>query len=432
MFNDPEFKSLKSNVDGEIWIKDSNDNILPFNVAFSGLFIKYQNNLNSNFFYNKLTSNEISNYEIFYDSIFIQTEFGSCIDRYKIENNNIVSYDSKINFLYQKQNEISYWFDEQNHKVYIFCFLPDDQVKVINSQTSDTERWTFKQISINFNFYVFDIKTNTLKNLIDKKIKYWVGNEFLKWKTPPTINPNIKSKPLLSFNPDTKTFNVSFTIKEYVDSEFGIISINFKETKVLEVNNWIPWAEVMPFGYDPIPIDDTGFTQCGDLIEGEQGYLKYLVYLGINTGQVNFTYNAFSIPDKFIVIYDGTTYSTKYVGSIVYQNALLSLGIPLSDMDLTSGNGSFSFYKSNASPVYATVMVEAPLLNTGWNFRLACPDSLITPTPTPTPTPTINFTRTPTPTPTTTKTLTPSQTRTPSNTPPINIDEFKSVYIVVE
>jgi hypothetical protein len=433
MLNDPEFKSLKSDVDGELWVKDSNDNITPFNIAFSSVFIKYQNNQQTNLFFNKLSSNEILNYEIFYDSIFIQTEFGSCIDRYKSENNNIFVYDSKINYLYQNKNEISYWFDEQDHKVYIFGFLPDDNVKVTEYISPDSDKWVFKQISINFQFFVYDIKKNNLKELLNKKIKYWVGNEYSKWKILPKAFSNLKSKPLLSFNPDTKTFNVSFTIKENTDSEFGIISINFKKTKVLEINNWIPWAQVMPFEYDPLVTNDFGTEQCGVQIDGNQGYLKYKIYLGLNTGLVTFIYNSFSIPDKFVVEYDGQIYPTKYVGSSTYQQQLLDLGIPLSDMDL-SGNfpRSFSFYKTNSTPVYATVTVDAPLQNTGWNFTLSCPNNQITPTPTPTPSATINFTPTPTPTQTKTRTQTPTQTPTPSQTRPIITSEFKSVYIAVE
>lgn len=430
MLNDPEFKSLKSNKDGKIWIKDFNDNIISFNEAFSSVFIKYQKNEFSRSFYDTLSSNEILNYEVFYDSILLQTKSGFCIDRYKIENDKIAPFDLKINYL--NKNEISYWFDEQDYKVYIFYFLPDDVVQVKSHTTPDGELWYFKQISINFDFYVYDIKNNNLKKLINKKLKYWFGNEVSKFENIPTKTPNIKSKPLLSFNPDTKTFNVSFTIKQNQFSEFGIISINFKKTKILEVNNWIPWGEVIPPEYDIVPNDDTGYSQCGITITGETGYNKYKIYLGTKKGVFKFDCNAFAIPDKFTIEYAGDTYSTKYIGAIGWKQDLLDLGIPDSDIDLSKRTSSITIYKNYETPVYVNVYVDAPLEGTGWDFIVSCVEDEILPTPTPiTPTPTPTP-ATPTPATPTPATPTPATPTPATPTPPTNPSQLRSVYVSLE
>jgi hypothetical protein len=158
-------------------------------------------------------------------------------------------------------------------------------------------------------------------------------------------------------------------------------------------------------------------------------------------GYVTFEFNAFGVPDRFVVEYNGlTAIDTGYRGLTEYQNALnTALGefTPITEPPA----GVAVFYK-NSSNSTAIVKVFAPLPTTAWTYTLYCPQ----PQP-PTPTPTSTVTRTLTPTPTITKTVTrtvtitpppPSSTRTPTPTPtptptlPIVNVQFVSNFIPLE
>lgn len=107
--------------------------------------------------------------------------------------------------------------------------------------------------------------------------------------------------------------------------------------------------------------------------EGSQSFPGiYAVTLGSGTGIVTFNFNAFGIPDKFIVIYDGNeVINTGYRGSSIYQGSLnTALGTP--ETITEPGSGTETFNKTSSSSV-ATVYVYAPLSGTGWNFQMSCP-----------------------------------------------------------
>jgi len=103
-----------------------------------------------------------------------------------------------------------------------------------------------------------------------------------------------------------------------------------------------------------------------------------IVDLGTGTGIVTLNFNAASIPDKFIVEFDGVeVINTGYRGSASYQTTLNSylanLGLP-SETIQAPGQGSVTFQKTTATTT-ATVKVFAPISNptTGWNYTLQCP-----------------------------------------------------------
>lgn len=100
------------------------------------------------------------------------------------------------------------------------------------------------------------------------------------------------------------------------------------------------------------------------------------ITLGSSTGTVDFDFNAFTIPDKFIVRFDGVeVINTGYRGSSADQtalnNALIARGMPTETIQGV-GLGSASFNK-NTSTTSAFVYIYAPLAGTGWNFTMGCP-----------------------------------------------------------
>lgn len=111
---------------------------------------------------------------------------------------------------------------------------------------------------------------------------------------------------------------------------------------------------------------------CGDTYSGGTiGYFEYTIELGPEVGNVLFSYESFSIPDKFEVEYNNqTVINTGYVGDSEYDADLIALGLPATTAGPT---GAATFVKSAETPSIATVRVSAPLQGTAWEFRLDCP-----------------------------------------------------------
>lgn len=119
--------------------------------------------------------------------------------------------------------------------------------------------------------------------------------------------------------------------------------------------------------------------ECGTqtTFAGQQAFPTiYNINLGSSTGVVTLTFNAFSIPDKFQVVYDGNiVIDTGYRGSTGYQAQLdaelTSRGLPTETIT-SPGNGSVTFNKTTSTTT-AQLRVYAPLPNTGWEATLSCP-----------------------------------------------------------
>jgi hypothetical protein len=150
---------------------------------------------------------------------------------------------------------------------------------------------------------------------------------------------------------------------------------------------------------------------CGEVssYSGEQGYpITQSVTLGSGTGTVLYSFDAYSVPDRFIVRWDGNVViDTGYRGTSDYDfggpnrasfNADLNGQVdPITLVtypDLTNypddgyprvtspGGGTTSFNKTSASPTSALVEVYAPMAGTAWQFTMGCPGDVTTTTTT--------------------------------------------------
>ncbi|MES2574080.1 MAG: SpvB/TcaC N-terminal domain-containing protein [Bacteroidota bacterium] len=116
---------------------------------------------------------------------------------------------------------------------------------------------------------------------------------------------------------------------------------------------------------------------CGETVNAEDGYgdYTYTVDFGTTTGLLGLTYDSYNVPDKFDILWNGTIYSSGYVGASYYDPELINMGIPASQIhtgDPTTGAGVLSFNKTSAYPTKAVIIVTAPLEGTAWEFTSFC------------------------------------------------------------
>lgn len=135
-----------------------------------------------------------------------------------------------------------------------------------------------------------------------------------------------------------------------------------------------PLAESDPGAFNPY-----GQIACSSLLaNGQLGSYYYEVDLGDSTGSVVLTYDAYSVPDRFIVDYNGST---------VIDTGFRGTSGTYVDLDGNSvvvtvagpGAGTASFTKTTASPRIATVKVIAPYFGTAWQCTLGCPGTSLPP-----------------------------------------------------
>lgn len=117
---------------------------------------------------------------------------------------------------------------------------------------------------------------------------------------------------------------------------------------------------------------------------GASGNFQFRLELGTGIDQFILDYNAYGVPDRFIVNYDGVDYDTGFVGLSSYDSQLIAAGVNPGDINTTpSGNGAgqLTIPKPNPTPTFAIVTVEAPLGGTGWQIKGNCPSLAVAPTP---------------------------------------------------
>lgn len=101
-----------------------------------------------------------------------------------------------------------------------------------------------------------------------------------------------------------------------------------------------------------------------------------VIELGTTTGVVTLTFNAISVPDKFIVEFDGSeVINTGYRGVSSQQGplntALAERGLPAETIQ-GIGQGTATFNKTTSTTT-ATLKVFAPLPGTSWVCTVSCP-----------------------------------------------------------
>ena len=253
-----------NSISGELWLRDANGEKQPANILLKEIFKKYQTldlSLSSSTnltmhprnlslyesFYSELTSNQIVKFDVFYDCFFLQTKSGCIFEKYYIENDLIKPFSIADTFT-PKHNtrpgflsfdtHVDYWFDETEKKVY-FSYISNLEEN--------------KNFPLKFSFILivneFDCLTGNIKTVLFWKIEIPFSKS-TRWD----IFDFILESPKITFNDLTKTFNVSFLIKN-LDKQFGIISINFNKSlgissrrfSITEINGYVPFFDIIPY-----------------------------------------------------------------------------------------------------------------------------------------------------------------------------------------
>ena len=145
-------------------------------------------------------------------------------------------------------------------------------------------------------------------------------------------------------------------------------TVSSSTTNSIVVSNKTTVIDVTP----PAPPPNPMLISCGgtDAANGRTGTFEYELDFGSTVGDCGITYNAYSVPDRYTIIWDGKTYSTGFVGSSSYNSQLAAKGFPTV---AGAGSGSLIFNKTKESPTKGRLIVDAPISGTGWNFKLICP-----------------------------------------------------------
>lgn len=124
---------------------------------------------------------------------------------------------------------------------------------------------------------------------------------------------------------------------------------------------------------------DISIIACGTptTYSGNEGFPNYVYYnLGSALGSVTFTFDAFTIPDRYVGYIGGVqVFDTGYRGDPANQSslnsALASHGLPPSTI-ISPGSGSLTFNKTVADNI-CTIEIYSPVTGTAWNLTMSCP-----------------------------------------------------------
>jgi hypothetical protein len=97
----------------------------------------------------------------------------------------------------------------------------------------------------------------------------------------------------------------------------------------------------------------------------------YTINLGPGTGEVWFDFDAYSVPDKFCVVWDGNlVIETAFIGSASYDDEILKA---CGEKVGASSGVRYYFEKDEAGPPTAKMYNFSPISGTAWEVKNWCP-----------------------------------------------------------
>jgi len=241
---------------GELWFRDTEGNRVPATIALSAVYMKYATAYPT--FYNHLSTNNVTRFDVFYDTIFVETPAGYFFEKLNLDDRGITPF-SLYNFytpiIPKRQNyagfstRCCYWLQEDENKIYYAYVAPMDENK------NSISRFSF---TIHLN--VFDTNLATVQTVLFDRVRLIMRPE----GTSNWSNFNVTLEdPVITFNETTRLFNISFLLKNEI-LEFGIMSFNISpgnagkqdQFHITEVSLHLPYMDLdeencAVFPYDP-------------------------------------------------------------------------------------------------------------------------------------------------------------------------------------
>lgn len=258
-------------IPGELWLRDLKNNVDSASNILSAIYLKYEN-INEDFYY-YLNSNQITRFDLFYDTFFIETPVGCIFEKFYIQSEEILPYNQINLFNPRKTTSVDYWFNENKNNV-IFT-----EIFYFNNPLKASYEKYFEFILI---VKLFDCVTGLTKNLVLDVIRL----AYTSSKNWDGVNFTIEN-PKITYNKDTKNYNISFILRNKA-KELGLVSINLLDSDVpvvTEVNGFLPYfvQDTLNSGVTSIRSLPSGIynyilTEMGDVIQTEVSELLSFDY----------------------------------------------------------------------------------------------------------------------------------------------------------
>lgn len=219
---------IQNNIEGKLWLRNILGNIESGTEMLSSVYQKYETANGNNLFYSQLTANQILRFDTFYDCIFVETKNGCFFEKINVdEYSNLIPYTKYFFYNPKKTTHVDYWFDEIDKKIY---FVDIEYVS---------------NIDLNIEFILYFYEFDCVTGITELKTKEQINFKFNKATSLLGFTPSFEN-PKITYNPDTKNYNVSFVFRN-IDQTFALVSIMIKKQNtfsVIKIDGIVPFGEL--------------------------------------------------------------------------------------------------------------------------------------------------------------------------------------------
>jgi len=214
-------------IPGELWLRDLKNNVDSASNILSAIYLKYKN-INENFYF-YLNTNQITRFDLFYDTIFVETPIGYIFEKFYIQDEAILPFNQINLFNSKKTTNVDYWFNESKNRVIqaeIYCY---------NDPLRNPDEKYFDFILI---LKSFDCITGLNQTIAIELIRLAYSSS-INWSN----SSFLLETPKITYNKDTKNYNVSFILRNSVKT-LGLVSLNILQSDyptITEVNGFLPY-----------------------------------------------------------------------------------------------------------------------------------------------------------------------------------------------
>lgn len=211
---------------GELWLRNAIGKIESASDVLSAIYLKYSEIDGTSTFYEELKNNQITRFDVFYDCIFVETKSGCFFEKIDVnENRSLVPYTKTYFYNPKQTTQVDYWLNEYQHEIY---FTDINLVSIFQN--------TF---IFDVSLKVFDCDTGLTTLKMNERVELYFSTSTTWFDFIPVIE-----NPKLTYNPDTKNYNISFVFRSRT-GDFALLSLMIKledEFKIFKIDGIVPFA----------------------------------------------------------------------------------------------------------------------------------------------------------------------------------------------